>query len=80
MWPNMQSPCHAAESILRGESYNKRGEPLTCLGIVGAKCRKTVQDSAEMGSKQLIHKGIQKRSLDTFCVQLRENKNGWGRL
>ena len=53
---------------------------MTCLGIVGAKCRKTVQDSAEMGSKQLIHKGIQKRSLDTFCVQLRENKNGWGRL
>jgi len=80
MWRNMQSPCHAAESVLRGASYNKRGETLTCLGIVGSICRKTAQDSAEMGSKQLVYKGFQKRSLDTICVQLRENKKGWGRF
>jgi len=53
---------------------------MTCLGVVGSKYRKTVRESAEMGSKQLVYKGVQKRSLDTFCVQLRENKNGGGRL
>jgi hypothetical protein len=73
----MQSPCHAAEFIfLRGESYKKRGEPLTCLGIVGPKCHKTAQGSAETRSKRLVYKEFQEHSLDTFVCNCERTKTG----
>jgi len=70
----MQSPCHAAESILSGESYKKRGEPLTCLGIVGPKCHKTAQGSAETSSKHLVYKEFQKQCLDIFVCNCERTK------